>query len=138
MERLQQLIGKLKEQFEQKASASQMLVTVKQIEAELGHLPSKSGSGHQSAKVAVVMPSSSRFTVYEEDLMQVEPETNGRAAPEKKPADIVHKKQDQHDWIVDPLMEIPTLSHQQAARDLNDVIGHSGASLNDKLKGNVL
>jgi hypothetical protein len=138
MERLQQLIGKLKEQFEQKASASQMLVTVKQIEAELSHLPSKSGSGHQSAKVAVVMPSSSKFAVYEEDLMQVVLEANGRAGPEKKPAEAIPKKQDQNDWILDPLNEIPTLSHQQAARDLNDVIGHSGASVNDKLKGNIL
>ena len=48
------------------------------------------------------------------------------------------QNQESKEWIHDPLNEIPTLSHQQAAREINDVIGSNGASLNDKLKGNIV
>jgi hypothetical protein len=138
MERLEQLIGKLKEQFEQKAPASQMLVTVKQIEAELSHLPTRSGSTFQSAKVAVVMPSSSKYPSFEEELLQAVPAVAGKISTEQKATEHAPRKQEQKEWILDPLTEIPTLSHQQAARELNDVIGQGGASVNDKLKGNVV
>jgi hypothetical protein len=52
--------------------------------------------------------------------------------------------QERTSWPIDPLTEIPTLAHQQSAREMssgreiNDVIGKGGASLNDKLKANVL
>ncbi|MBN8854223.1 MAG: hypothetical protein J0H07_20345 [Sphingobacteriales bacterium] len=41
-------------------------------------------------------------------------------------------------WPYDPLAEIPTLAHQQKPKELNDVIGSNGSSLNDRLKSNVL
>ncbi len=34
----------------------------------------------------------------------------------------------------DPLIEIPTLSHQPNNREINDLIGNSNTSINDKLK----
>ena len=34
----------------------------------------------------------------------------------------------------DPLIEIPTLSHQPNNREINDLIGNSSTSINDKLK----
>ena len=39
-------------------------------------------------------------------------------------------------WIVggDPLIEVPTLSHQPNNREINDLIGIGGRSINDKLK----
>src|SRR5579863_5872682 len=36
------------------------------------------------------------------------------------------------------LTDVPTLAHQPGARELNDVIGNNGASLNDKLKADVV
>ena len=36
-------------------------------------------------------------------------------------------------WMGDPLVEIPTLSHQPSNREINDLIGNS-TSINDKLK----
>ena len=34
----------------------------------------------------------------------------------------------------DPLVEIPTLSHQSDIREINDLIGSSNTSINDKLR----
>jgi hypothetical protein len=46
----------------------------------------------------------------------------------------VQEKKEESPWKFDPLRETPTLSHQLNAKELNDIIGQSGASLNDKLK----
>jgi hypothetical protein len=40
-------------------------------------------------------------------------------------------------WKFDPLREIPTLAHQQAVKELNEVMATSGSSLNEKLKEEV-
>ena len=138
MERLQHFIGKLKEQSEQKASVSQMLVTLKQIEAELVSISSRSHAIHQSTKVAVVMPSSLKFSHYEQDLAAAEQEVISMKTVEQNGFLTPGRQEDTKDWILDPLNEIPTLSHQENVRDLNDVIGSNGSSLNDKLKGNVM
>ena len=37
-------------------------------------------------------------------------------------------------WMGDPLVEVPTLSHQPNNREINDLIGSGPASINDKLK----
>jgi hypothetical protein len=37
-------------------------------------------------------------------------------------------------WMGDPLMEIPTLSHQPGNQEINDLIGNNNTSINDKLK----
>lgn len=44
------------------------------------------------------------------------------------------KKQDQSGWLFDPIQEIPTLAHQKEFKEMNDVFGGYGSSLNDKLK----
>ena len=49
MEKLQQLISKLNEQCEQNESALQMLVTVKQIEAELTQLHTITVTGRKKS-----------------------------------------------------------------------------------------
>jgi hypothetical protein len=136
MERLHHLISKLKEQFEQKSPASQLLVTLKQIEVELvsqSYTPAPSG---KSTKIAVVMPSSYALTVHEpesalhEVIAKIE-------EPVAQPLEVT-QKEEAREWIADPLTEIPTLSHQKGAKEINDVIGSNGTSLNDKLKGNVV
>lgn len=40
-------------------------------------------------------------------------------------------------WKFDPLREIPTLAHQQAVKELNEVMASKEASLNEKLKEEV-
>jgi len=54
-----------------------------------------------------------------------------------RPATAI-KEPERGPWPFDPLADIPTLSQQQGPRELNDVIGNNGSSLNDKLKVNVL
>src|SRR5450432_4942697 len=57
MERLQQLISKLNDQCEHNESALQMLVTLKQIEAELTQIHTITVTGRKNPGVSVVMPS---------------------------------------------------------------------------------
>lgn len=40
-------------------------------------------------------------------------------------------------WKIDPLREVPTLAHQQAVKELNEVMATKEASLNEKLKAEV-
>jgi hypothetical protein len=138
MERLQYLISKLKEQFEQKATASQMLVTLKQIEAELVSQSYTPASPGKSTKIAVVMPSSYTVSTYEPALASVSTVSEKIEETVAEEPIITVQKEVPKEWIADPLTEIPTLSHQQTVREINDVIGNNGASLNDKLKGNVV
>jgi hypothetical protein len=80
-------------------------------------------------------------------------------APEKEPAVVVapvvevngvngfvekngnghHREMEQAEngWKIDPLREVPTLAHQQAVKELNEVIATKEASLNEKLKAEV-
>ena len=140
MERLQHLIGKLQEQFEQKAPISQMLATLRLIEAELAAGSNKSSSLHlhHSSKVAVVMPATLKFKVPHEEHEVMAPIESIVESVQKENSETVAGNSEQPDWILDPLAEIPTLSHQQEARELNDVIGINRASINDKLKDDVL
>ena len=75
MERLQQLISKLNEQCEQNESALQMLVTLKQIEAELTQIHTVTVTGRKNPGVSVVMPSLSiSHRVVEEYIQKLEKE----------------------------------------------------------------
>ena len=116
MEKLQQLISKLNEQCEQNESALQMLVTLKQIEAELTTIHTINITGKKNPAVSVVMPSMNIYHRAVEELVQTAPE--GHQA-----------------WMGgDPLIEVPTLSHQPNNREINDLIGNGGKSINDNLK----
>jgi len=44
------------------------------------------------------------------------------------------QKQSSDSWPLDPLKEVPTLAHQERAKEINDVIGYSHTSMNDRLK----
>jgi hypothetical protein len=115
MERLQQLISKLNEQCELNESAQQMLVTLKQIEAELTHLYTVTATGRKNPGVSVVMPSMNISHRVVEEFIQSAP--------------ISHQP-----WMGDPMVEIPTLSHQPGNREINDLVGNNNNSINDKLK----
>jgi hypothetical protein len=80
MERLEELISKLKEQFEQKADRRQLLVITQMIEQELMRTAQDEKPANITSKVAVVMPSSTRIVSAQQDVP---------AIPIEKPADSV-------------------------------------------------
>jgi hypothetical protein len=131
MERLAELISKLKEQFEQKADSSKLLGITLLIERELMKQESPQTPVSRSSKVSVVMPaarngfqSAHTQTVAEE--VHEAPEEQKRQEPVKRsPAPEFH---------FDPLTEIPTLSQQHTTKEINEMLGIRDSSLNDKLK----
>jgi hypothetical protein len=135
MERLQELIGKLKEQFEQNAPASQMLLTTQLIQSELFRTNQQSSSTLGTAKVAVVMPSAMKINIVEKEvekipLQEVSVEIKKFAQPAMQ--------QSNDNWSYNnPMAEIPTLAQQQIAKEVNDFIGNDSISLNEKLKGDI-
>jgi hypothetical protein len=142
MDRLSQLIGKLKEQFEQNADHSQLLVTTQMIESELRLLIAVPGKPMAASKISVQMPAGRYFTREESVTL---------AAPAKEPDEVIHaepvkkngshyngEKQESNGYQFDPLVEIPTLSHQHTPKELNELMASSDYSLNDKLKEQVL
>jgi hypothetical protein len=138
MEKLQQLISKLNEQCEQNESALQMLVTLKQIEAELTQLHTITVTGRKNPGVSVVMPSMLVAHRVVEEYVQKVDTTAKQAAPDFQTADNMTVPPGHAAWMGDPLVEIPTLSHQPNNREINDLIGNS-TSINDKLKsGNTM
>ena len=138
MERLQELISKLKEQFEQNAPASQLLLTTQLIQSELFRTNQQPASTLGTAKVAVVMPSAMKINVAEKELNEA-PVVN---QPKEKEVELPKipqplKKQTVDNWAYNPLSDIPTLSQQQIVKEVNDFIGNDSISLNDKLKAEI-
>ena len=92
-----------------------MLVTLKQIEAELTQIHTVTVTGRKNPGISVVMPSLNIAHRVVQEVVQTVPES--------------HKV-----WMGDPMVDIPTLSHQPNSREINDLIGNSSTSINDKLK----
>jgi hypothetical protein len=138
MERIQILVNKLKEQTEQNAAPSQMLLTLQMIQTELFQLQATSQQTLGTSKVSVVLPKT--FNLSADDALEKKygrPEkqpvveereptysTNGRSSKKTEPANL----------LFDPLYEIPTLSHQQGIKEINEVASYGNESLNDRLK----
>lgn len=167
MERLQQLINQLQEQFDRKVDPSQMLQTIRMLEAELALLSTQAAATKTSAKVAVMMPSSMKIYTGQAAMQELKTAAGGAgsssitappvttpsvaSAPAIPPAPEVRlapdpgnpprpavKEAERGPWPYDPLADIPTLAQQQKPRELNDVIGTVGSSLNDKLRTDVI
>jgi hypothetical protein len=145
MERVKALINKLHEQAQQNADAASLQATVQLLQTELSsYAATPPPRQFGTAKVAVVMPSGNRLqnatvpppVTYEEVAVAAPPPPEVKKAPEKNHYQPAAKKEETNGWHFDPLKEIPTLAHQEYARELNDVIGQNGngASLNDRLK----
>ncbi|MEP6728342.1 MAG: hypothetical protein ABJC98_21135 [Bacteroidota bacterium] len=143
MERVKALINTLQEQAQQNAGPSVLLATLQQIQLELtGGVISTRQLG--TSKVAVVMPSHSRFMPPVQQTTDIIKQETSKEL--HRPAQVIEmpqvkyeqapaqKKNEENGWLFDPMKEIPTLTHQANARELNDTIGHTGTSLNDKLK----
>jgi hypothetical protein len=137
MERIEALINKLKEQFDQHADPAQMQLTVQLLQQELSRVQPVSKTLGTS-KVAVVLPSNMSSSQYEKYAPR--PEIEEPAVKEVRETILVDEgnisvvqKNGQLDMVFDPMTEIPTLSHQPKDKEVNDS-GVQGESLNDKLR----
>ncbi|MBA2249316.1 MAG: hypothetical protein H0W12_03895 [Chitinophagaceae bacterium] len=158
MERVATLIQKLQQQIEQKASASQMLITVKMLQAELTAAPEKNNA---SGKVVVIMPNSyakakdnddvvqpSEFAVQELfqpeekiiEILQVdEKEIEEELEQMKKHAEAKNQMSANAKPALtyDPVEEVPTLTHQTPVTNYTDFKTNSGPvkkEINESLK----
>jgi hypothetical protein len=155
MERLQELINQLQEQVARNAEPSQMLVTTRQVEAELNRLAELAARSRVSTKVSVMMPSSMKIYSGQAAAQEAkaavvkEQVKEPQVQPEQKPVAVevktgvaekvaVAEANGTGPWPYDPLAEVPTLAQHQP-KEINDVIGRNGtSSLNDKLRSDVL
>lgn len=143
MERLAELISKLKEQFEQNADTSKLLGITLLIERELTKLESAPPPVNRSSKVSVMMPSAHQAYQprVQEAVVEQTPEVRRQPAPQPVPQPVAEKPQQvkrpqPQEFTYDPLTEIPTLSQQHSTKEINEMLGIRDASLNDKLKEN--
>ncbi len=144
MERIEALISKLKEQFEQQADPNLLLGTVQLLQFELTKLKSGSQQSLGTAKVAVMLPLANAAGAglqYEKyapkpvekiihELKETVHEVKETLLVDDGSVSVVQKN-GQLDMVFDPMTEIPTLSHQ--TKEVNDATAQ-GESLNDKLK----
>jgi hypothetical protein len=129
MERVGTLINKLKEQFEQHASADKLAVTAQLLLVELQKNRSQSSIG---SKVSVVLPSVSGA------LFNEQAEQNATRKPAPK------QEESANSWLFETSTEIPTLAHQDTYKEtvpapkeifeFNKTLANEVESLNEKLK----
>jgi hypothetical protein len=133
MERVGTLINKLKEQFEQHASADKLAVTAQLLLVELQKNRSQSSI---SSKVSVVLPSVSG-TLFNEQAEQ-----NATSKPASK------QEESANSWLFETNAEIPTMAHQDTYKEtsptptpvpkeifeFNKTLANEVESLNEKLK----
>jgi hypothetical protein len=136
MERLAELISKLKEQFEQKADSSKLLATTLLIERELMKLESVQTPVARSSKVSVMMPASHQTYQPKVEETYVEEEPLVRSQPVTPKQEPAARRQPVNELAFVPLTDIPTLSQQHSSKEINEMLGIRDASLNDKLKEN--
>jgi len=138
MERIEALIRKLQEQFDQNADPSLLLGTVQLLGFELTKMNASSRQGLGTSKVAVVLPQTPAQPQYEKYAPKPAMVEEVPAIKEVKETILVDEgsvsvvqKNGQLDMVFDPMTEIPTLSHQ--SKEVNDMaVQHE--SLNDKLR----
>lgn len=150
MERIEALISKLKEQFEQHTDPNIMLGTVQVLQFELTRLGPIARPTLGTAKVAVVLPVTNMINAAPAQYEKYAPrpvektaqETDSPVKTQESRVETllvdegsvsVVQKNGQLDMVFDPMTEIPTLSHQPRGKEVNDATAQ-GESLNDKLK----
>jgi|SRR5438105_7693325 len=138
MERIQILISKLKEQAEQNASPSQLLVTVQMLQNELYQLQVSGNHTLGTSKVAVMLPKTVNISVAREtEKAAFEMESYSPVVKEETSysrSRTSSRKTDQSSLLFDPFFEIPTLSHQHGVKEINEMVSTQNESLNDRLK----
>ena len=143
MERIQVLIDKLQQQYQQKENASSMLATVQMLQNELATLQ-KGNKVLGTSKVAVLMPNGHAFNRYSQESLLVdtkqvalESEVKKPVAPQKQPdtlkqeyyapkpaaVEAPHPQQaithnvPLFDLHIDTVIEAPTLMQQQIHKE---------------------
>jgi hypothetical protein len=125
MERIEELIAKLNQQFGEGVDPALLLATVQQLQHELSQLQPRISKTLGTSKVAVMMPAgmSDVPVEYEKYLPKTKApegrvkevkeikEVKEAVVAERSPVAIVHDN-GQLDMAFDPMIEIPTLSHQ--------------------------
>ncbi|TMI85975.1 MAG: hypothetical protein E6H10_01475 [Bacteroidetes bacterium] len=138
MERIQILISKLKEQGEQNASPSQMLVTVQMLQNELYQLQASGNHTLGTSKVAVMLPKTVNISIAQgvTERTSSKVEDYSMAAEEENSFQVNKNssRKRESSMLFDPLFEIPTLSHQQGVKEINEMVSMQRESLNDRLK----
>ena len=157
MERIQVLIEKLQQQYQQKESASSMLVTLQLLQNELTALQ-KSNKVLGTSKVAVVMPYSNRAgsQLTENQTTPVTPPLEASIEIKPQPATDITTTEKKEYQVAKPVaeqapqetvrsnapffnyedavLEAPTLLQQQIHKEVHELIANPKESLNDRLK----
>jgi hypothetical protein len=139
MQRIDLLISKLKEQFDQKADPARLLAIVQQLQNELLQLQPTPPKILGTSKVAVMMPSGMNSFSAEHEKYAPKPseervkEVRETVLVDKGSVSIVQQN-GQLDMVFDPMTEIPTLSHQDQGTWPDSANTAQPESLNDKLK----
>jgi hypothetical protein len=146
MERIEALIRKLNEQYQQQANAAQLLGTIQLLQFELTKLQSAGSQSLGTAKVAVVLPQPVAVSMEEgkgfpSDYEKYLPKTPEKPALQEVKETLlvdhgtitVVQKNGQLDMVFDPMTEIPTLSHQPKQHEKGRFT-EEAESLNDKLR----
>jgi hypothetical protein len=160
MERIQVLIEKLQQQYQQKENSSAMLVTLQLLQNELLALQN-SNKVLGTSKVSVVMPTNTAFNQHipepqpaiQQPTFQpaIEVKQEPIPAPVPRPAETFQKEyypqkpaikevqeEPQHNVPLFNMhfdvVEAPTLVQQQIHKEVNDIITNHKESLNDRLK----
>lgn len=166
MEKVTTLIQKLQQQLEQKATTKQLLVTVQLLQSELlfqkpvndnkstskvavimpAAIPDLSKTPDLFKEVQTansVSPDNSVQPVLSEEkiveVLQVdEKEIEDELEEIRKNADFKNKisTNARPALLFDPVEEVPTLTHQTSAKEINETAGNQPESLNDRLKQN--
>ncbi|HEY2721114.1 MAG TPA: hypothetical protein VGI82_05295 [Chitinophagaceae bacterium] len=140
MERIQILIAKLNELYQQNASPAQMLLTVQMLQNELYQLQVHGNHTLGTSKVAVMLPKTLNISISEEIIQKpaqrIEKQqlVSEEEIPPSKGRTTPAKKTESANLLFDPLFETPTLSHQKGVREINELVIHQAESLNDRLK----
>jgi hypothetical protein len=155
MERIEALINKLKQQFDQQADPNILAGTVQLLQFELSKLSTANRQNLGTSKVAVVLPSTGTTinSLYEkyaprpaaitENILPVSPvlmpEVDIPQVNEVKETVLIDdgavsvvQKNGQLDMVFDPMTEIPTLSQHVDIKEITP--GQQPESLNDRLK----
>lgn len=153
MERVETLLKKLQEQFAQKASPGQLLLTVQMLQAELLHLQAENTPTAQADAIAVTVSNlntqieEKKIPEEEEKIIEIlqvdEAEIEAELEEIKRNAKAIQKISTQnkpHIFLPEEEEDIPTLSHQQQPRpepvkkEINEAVGMNTSSLNERLK----
>jgi len=143
MERVGALIERLTEQYQEHESASQLLVTVQTLLAELQQ---EKKPVQSTKKIAVILPSNNNINhVVPVEVKQAEPVPEPKPVLRKVEEDIPvqlpvkelvpEPVKEEYHVAFDPVKEVPTLAHQdKELLEINELIGVKEESLNERLR----